>query len=50
LDKVKNIICPKHKIELRPIREDRIGLVESCWQCEREQMKREQNNGKGSNV
>ena len=30
------MICPRHKVEMGPIRNDRGQMIDTCYRCERE--------------
>jgi CBS-domain-containing membrane protein len=30
------VLCPKHRIKMRPIRNERGKMIDTCYRCERE--------------
>jgi hypothetical protein len=33
------VLCPKHKVEMRPVRGERGRMIDVCYLCERETKK-----------
>ena len=30
------VLCPEHKVEMRPVRNERGQMIDTCYRCERE--------------
>jgi hypothetical protein len=35
------VLCPRHKVEMRPVQNERGQMIESCYLCEREEKPKE---------
>jgi hypothetical protein len=33
---VNAVLCPEHKVEMRPVRNERGQMIDTCYRCERE--------------